>query len=138
VVLSDGVAVLNGAVPAVAELAPLCDGEVVLYACDPAAPAVTAHCAAGGRAVVLRDRRAVLVADGRETPLPGLGDLDDWRARHGAVPDEALLAAVAAGWALGIAPALVGAGLEAFEPEPGVPLAAATADVPDETAEAVA
>jgi len=127
VVLSEGAAVLNAEVPEVAELAPLCDGEVILYACNPAAPAVVAHCAGGGRAVVLRHGRVALVSDGQDVPLSGLGPLDAWRARHGALPDEALLAAVATAWALGVAPQLIGAGLQAFEGEPGLPLVPAAA-----------
>ncbi|KQM71353.1 cyanophycin synthetase [Xylophilus sp. Leaf220] len=127
VVLADGVGVLNAAVPQVADLAPLCDGEVILYACDPATPALAAHCAAGGRAVVLRQGRVALVSDSQDVPLSGLGPLDAWRARFGALPDEAILAAVATAWALGIAPGLIGAGIEAFEQEPGVPLVAAMA-----------
>ncbi|WP_295852818.1 cyanophycin synthetase [uncultured Xylophilus sp.] len=122
VVLADGVAVLNAADPDVAALAPLCDGEVILYAADPTHPAIAAHCAAGGRAVVMRNGRIALVADSQDVPLSGLGPLDAWRSRHGALPDEALLAAAATGWALGIRPCLIGAGLEAFEPEAGVPL----------------
>ena len=40
VVLSDGVAVLNAADSRIVEMAELCDGEVVLYAADPANPAL--------------------------------------------------------------------------------------------------
>jgi cyanophycin synthetase len=47
--------------------------------------------------------------------LPGLGRLTLWRATHAGVGLESLLAAVAAGWALGIPLSLIGAGIEAFE-----------------------
>ncbi|MES2186101.1 MAG: cyanophycin synthetase [Pseudomonadota bacterium] len=123
VVLPQGVAVLNAADAHVAELAPLCDGEVIFYAADPANAVIAAHCAAGGRAVVVRHGRIALVADSQDVPLYGMGNLTAWRERHGELPDEALLAAVATGWALGVPPRLIGAGLDAFEPEPGVPLA---------------
>ena len=138
VVLSQGVAVLNAADPHVAELAPLCDGEVIFYAADPANPVIAAHCAAGGRAVVVRHGRIALVADSQDVPLYGMGNLAVWRERHGELPDEALLAAVAAGWALNVPPRLIGAGLDAFEPEPGVPLTITTHDTVTRTASAVA
>ncbi|WPB59371.1 cyanophycin synthetase [Xylophilus sp. GOD-11R] len=128
VVLADGCAVLNAADPHVAELAPLCDGEVIFYAADPATPAMVAHCAAGGRAVTMRNGRIAMVVNSQDVPLSGLAPLDHWRARYGALPDEALLAAVAAGWALGVHPRLIGAGLEAFECEAGVPLLASVVE----------
>jgi cyanophycin synthetase len=136
VVLAHGCAVLNAGDPHVAELGPLCDGEVIFYAADPAAPALVAHCAAGGRGVTLRNGRIALVANSQDVPLYGLAPLDQWRARHGNLPDEALLAAVAAGWALGVHPRLIGAGLEAFECEAGVPLVASTTAAVAETAHA--
>jgi cyanophycin synthetase len=115
VVLSEGTAVLNANDPRVAGLAPLCDGAVVLYASDAGAPALTAHQAAGGRAVLVRQDRVVLANGSSESFLPGLGRLTVWRATHVGVSLDVLLAAVAAGWALGIPLNLIGAGAEAFE-----------------------
>ncbi|MGV2481830.1 UNVERIFIED_CONTAM: cyanophycin synthetase, partial [Salmonella enterica subsp. enterica serovar Weltevreden] len=43
VVLDHGAAVLNAADAQVADLAPLCDGSVVLYALDGTLPVVAAH-----------------------------------------------------------------------------------------------
>jgi len=136
VVLAHGCAVLNAADPHVADLAPLCDGEVIFYAADASTPAMVAHCAAGGRAVTMRHGRIALVTNSQDVPLYGLAPLDDWRARYGNLPDEALLAAVAAGWALGVHPRLIGAGLEAFECEAGVPLVASAQSPVAETAHA--
>ncbi|QHI97851.1 cyanophycin synthetase [Xylophilus rhododendri] len=128
VVLPGGCAVLNAADAHVAELAPLCDGEVIFYAADPATPALVAHCAAGGRGVTMRNGRVAMVVNSQDVPLSGLGALDGWRKRHGELPDEAMLAAVAAGWALGVHPRLIGAGLEAFECEAGVALVHSAAE----------
>jgi cyanophycin synthetase len=65
--------------------------------------------------VLIRQDRVVLATGGVESFLPGLGRLTVWRATHIGVTLESLLAAVAAGWALGIPLNLIGAGAEAFE-----------------------
>ncbi len=117
VVLPGGCAVLNAADARVAGLAPLCDGEVILYAADPQAEALAAHRGAGGRAVLARNDRVALAEGAAETPLPGLGSLSTWCARHAGVGVAVLLAAVAAGWALGIPLNLISAGMEAFDAE---------------------
>ncbi|RZL99896.1 MAG: cyanophycin synthetase [Variovorax sp.] len=115
VVLPEGTAVLNAADPRVAALAPLCDGDAILYSEDERATALAAHREAGGRSVLIRQDRVVLATGGGESFLPGLGRLTVWRATHIGVTLESLLAAVAAGWALGIPLNLIGAGAEAFE-----------------------
>jgi cyanophycin synthetase len=121
VVLADGTGVLNAADPRVAELAELCDGEVVLYAAAGEPDTLRDHCLAGGRAAVLRDGHAVLLTGATEQPGP---DLHGILRRHGhadaALPalGEALLAAVAAAWAFGISPELIGAGIETFDLKP--------------------
>jgi len=112
VVLGDGVAVLNGADERIAALGSLCDGEVILYAPDPQAPALVAHRhngARGGRVVYLQDGRPVLAtgsAEARLAPLSRLGRVG--------TADETLLAAIAAAWALDIAPDLIVAGIQTF------------------------
>ncbi|MEO7243372.1 MAG: cyanophycin synthetase [Variovorax sp.] len=115
VVLADGNAVLNAGDARIAELAALCDGGVILYALDAKAPALAAHCLSGGRAVLVRQDRVVLAAGSSETFLPGIGALATWRAGHAGISVECLLAAVAAAWAMDIAPPLIGAGAQAFE-----------------------
>ena len=42
-VLPDGVAVLNGNDPMVAEMAPLCDGEVIFFGANQMSPAIDEH-----------------------------------------------------------------------------------------------
>ena len=117
VVLAEGAAVLNAAIAQVAELAPLCDGAVVLYAQDAALPAVVEHRATGnGRAVVVKNGRVVLATGPAEHVLGSVADLTF--GRSAAVPDtDALLAAIGAAWALDIPPDLIGAGIKTFEPD---------------------
>jgi len=117
VVLAGGAAVLHAAIAQVAELAPLCDGSVVLYAQDPDLATVAQHRAENnGRAVVLKNGRVVLATGNAEHVLGALSDLTF--GRNAVVPDtDALLAAVAIAWALDIAPDLIGAGIKTFEPE---------------------
>jgi cyanophycin synthetase len=113
VVLGDGVAVLNAADERVAALGPLCDGEVILYAADPQAPALLAHRgsgARGGRAVTLHDGRPVLATGSAETRMAPLA-----RLARGGMADETLLAVVATAWALDIPPDLIIAGIETFD-----------------------
>ncbi len=123
VVLGDGVAVLNAGDPRVAEMASLCDGEVIFYAADGAAGAaehIAAHRAAGGRAVLLRAGRVVL-ANGAQELL--LADRAMFRRanRAGSLTDEVIAAAAAAAWALGISPDLITAGIETFDADPSEP-----------------
>ncbi|CAN5712962.1 cyanophycin synthetase [soil metagenome] len=123
VVLPEGVAVLNATVPRVADMAKLCDGEVIFYAADPSLPTLAEHRkrgARGGRAVYIGDGRVVLATGSAETRLAPLSRLMRWRepsAITAAAPhDESmLLAAIACAWALDIPPDLIIAGIETFE-----------------------
>jgi cyanophycin synthetase len=117
VVLSDGVAVLNAAHPAIVEMAGLCDGEVIFYGTDPTLPAITEQQNRGGRAVFMRQRRVVLATGSSEVFLPGRDKLAVWQGRHAPATEDGLLAAIAAAWALDIPLNLIGAGIEAFSLE---------------------
>ncbi len=120
VVTASGVAVLNAADPRIADMASLCDGEVIFYARDGGHEALVAHRAAGGRGVFLRDGWAVLAAGSAETVCANV----DQAGRRFAVPAhavmpvadpaEVLLASIASAWALGISPELMAAGIETF------------------------
>jgi cyanophycin synthetase len=114
VILPDGVAVLNAANPAVAELAELCDGAVILYAADPDLAVIAAQREAGQRAVYLRAGGIVLADGASETTLVSLSSLKPATAAR----PEAVLAAVAATWALGMEPDLIDAGLRTFDASP--------------------
>jgi cyanophycin synthetase len=116
VVLPNGVAVLNAADPLVAEMAPLCDGEVIFFGADHAAPVIVAHREDGGRAVFVRDGRVVLATGPEELVLA--------ETTRVALADEGsvgldigtLLAALGAAWALGISAESIRAGIETFDP----------------------
>ena len=117
VVLAEGAAVLNADAPQVAELAPLCDGAVILYSTDADHPAVAAHRAEGqGRAVLVRAGNVVLATGASEKSLGALARLHFGRDLA-PPPVATLLAAIGAAWALDIAPDLIAAGIKTFEPE---------------------
>ncbi|GGC15391.1 cyanophycin synthetase [Pseudoduganella buxea] len=111
VVLPEGVAVLNAGDAHVADMARLCDGDVIFYGIDPHAGPIDAHRQAGGKAVFLAEGGFVL-ADGADivAVLPASclpSDEEECR--------EAVLAALATGWALGLSPDLIAAALRTFE-----------------------
>ena len=116
VVLPRGVGVLNAADPTVAEMASLCDGEVIFYAVDPAAPPIAPHRADGGRAVVVRDGRLVLATGSEEVALVDIARVPLARRERGGSDLEILLAAVGAAWALGLSADLIRTGIETFDP----------------------
>ncbi|MCW7536571.1 cyanophycin synthetase [Aquabacterium sp. A7-Y] len=126
VVLPEGTAVLNADDPLVAEMAPLCDGEVLFYGLDPELPALAEHRAAGGRAVFLRQGQVVLARGDDEQSLGRLEAFPAARAAGSPVPAESLLAALGAAWALGLAPELIAAGARNFDPAPAASLDAAS------------
>ena len=116
VVLADGVGVLNAADARVAELAELCDGEVLLYAAEEnaaAAAAIAEHREKGGRAVLVRNDRIVFGTGLTKT----IGPSASTACRHARLGAHALVAAVAAAWAFGISPELIAAGIETYSPE---------------------
>ena len=113
VVLPSGTAVLNATDPTVLEMAPLCDGDVVLYAADGQHEALLAHRESGGRAVYLRDG-VVMKAEGSHS-----ADLVDLAALPEPVrtlPPDVLLAAVGAALALALDTDTLLTGLATFEP----------------------
>ncbi|MBV8603764.1 MAG: cyanophycin synthetase [Pelomonas sp.] len=117
VVLPDGAAVLNAAEPLLVDMAELSDGEVVFYALDGALPAIAAHRAQGGRAVLLQGGAAVLAQGASETSGANVDALLKRCVMHGIEADaSSVLAAVATAWALGIAPELIAAGMDTFVP----------------------
>jgi cyanophycin synthetase len=121
VVLDDGVGVLHAADPRIAELAGLCDGEVILYAADRNCAALVAHQGAGRRTVTLRGQRVVLCRGPGEKPCADLAGFTRRCAEahiDAALAAEVLLAAVAAAWALELGPELITAGVETFQPAP--------------------
>ncbi|CAN5372530.1 cyanophycin synthetase [soil metagenome] len=120
VVLPGGAAVLHAAHAGVAEMKPLCDGEVIFYSLNPDEAAIAPHRTDNGRAVYVRQNQIVLATGASENFLPGLGKLTAWTKRHAksGIAETSLLAAVATAWALDIPLNLIGAGMEAFESSP--------------------
>ncbi len=112
VVLSNGVAVLNADDPTVAAMADLCDGEVVFYGTDAALPLIVDHRRKGGRALLLRDGQVVLAAASLEAPLIESTSIPLLEAS--AANLTGVLAALATGWALGLVPELLRAGIETY------------------------
>jgi cyanophycin synthetase len=114
VVLPSGTAVLNAAEPQALELAALCDGKVIFYGLSAEHPTLVQQRSVGERAVFLRDGTIVLAQGSTEISLLPLSSLKPTKAAQ----PEMVMAAVAAAWALGIAPELIGAGLRTFESNP--------------------
>jgi cyanophycin synthetase len=110
-VLPGGWAVLNAQDPAVLEMAGLCDGQVMLFSSRADDPAVLAHLAQGQRALVLEGGQVIA----RQ------GDAEVFRlSKRQLAPvlrgqQTALLAAVGAAWALGLAPDIMAAGLKTLD-----------------------
>ncbi|CAN7309916.1 cyanophycin synthetase [Pseudoduganella sp. LjRoot289] len=111
VVLPDGAAVLNAAEPQVVEMAELCDGAVIFYGLDEELPAIVEHRQDGERAVFLRATGYVLAAGANEVAILPLSCKPAGQAGN----EEAVLAAIAAGWALGLEPGLIAAALRTFK-----------------------
>jgi cyanophycin synthetase len=111
VVLPTGIGVLAAGDPVVAELAGLCDGEVIFFDTDPANAALAAHRVTGGRAVFARDDRLVLATGDEEQTVDALANIA--LARHDIA---ALLGGVAAAWAMGLSTELIRTGIETFVP----------------------
>ena len=139
VVTTSGVAVLNAADPRIADMASLCDGEVILYARDSSNEALVAQRAAGGRSVFMRDGWAVLAAGSVETVCANVAhasrrfNAPPHAVMPAADPAEVLLASIASAWALGISPELMAAGIETFPVAVTAGVIAAVQTTPDAT-----
>ncbi|MEY4909185.1 MAG: cyanophycin synthetase [Pseudomonadota bacterium] len=113
VVLPEGAAVLNADDERITDMARLSDGEVLFYSLlAEDNETVAAHRAQGGRVVLLRASRVVLATGTAEVVCV------DLQRRRILLAPSVVLAALAAGWALGIAPELMAAGLETFASSP--------------------
>ena len=110
IVIPEGKAVLNAEDAQVVEMADLCDGGVIFYGRQGTLPAIVSHRDNGGAAVFI-ERGQIILATGKDAlPLVELASLPT--GAQAAIP--ALLAAVAAAWALGTATELIVAGLDNF------------------------
>lgn len=114
VVLKKGYSVLNAADETVADLARYSDGEVIFFAADPGVAAMVSHLAEGKRGVFVRDGRITLATGGNETRLCRLGDVPLIGKAKEATTIANVLAAVAAGWALGLTQEVISTAIKTF------------------------
>jgi cyanophycin synthetase len=114
VVLPSGHAVLNAEDELVADFAELCDGEVIFFASTAGAPAMAAHLAEGKRGVYIADGRVTLASGKDEIRLCRLGDAPMIGKDKDPEAIANLLAAVAAGWALGLTQEVIKTGLKTY------------------------
>ena len=117
VVLPDGVAVLNADDPLVADMASLCDGEVIFFGIDASAPLLQEHLRQGKRAVFLRDGAVIQACGDKETKVSTVAAIPLTVGGSVTFQIENVLAAVGAAWALGISADLIRAGIELFGTE---------------------
>ncbi|HWP04711.1 MAG TPA: cyanophycin synthetase [Polyangiaceae bacterium] len=109
-----GVAVLNADDPLVAAMAPLCPGTVIFFSRHAESPVVVRHRASGGKAIVV-SQGSVVLADGRlERRLASLSELPITQGGLVGFQIENLLAAVGAGWGLGLPLEALRFGAETF------------------------
>lgn len=117
VVLPEGVAILNAEDTQVADLAAYCDGTVMLFATTEQSDRLQAHRQAGGRTAFWRQDRLILAEGQRE--LEVLSRQRPAVARQtslGTLTPLDILVAAACGWALGLAPDMIRAGVKSYAP----------------------
>ena len=117
VVLPSGVAVLNADDPLVADMASLCDGEVIFFGNDADSAVMAEHLQQGKRGVFVRDGAVVQAMGGKEVTISKVTAIPITGGGAVGFQIENVLAAVAAAWALGISADLIRAGIELFGTE---------------------
>jgi cyanophycin synthetase len=114
-VSAQGAAVLNADDPLVVEMAKLCRGTVIYVSRNPGSAVLREHRSKGGKAVTVHDG-AIVIATGRdERRVARLADVPLTHGGRIGFQIENLLAAVAAGHALGISIETMRAGVETFQ-----------------------
>jgi cyanophycin synthetase len=112
-VAPDGVAVLNAADPMVAAMAGSCPGTVIFFANDRHHPVITTQLAQGHRAV-FRDGAEIVASGQGEEHRVALADITITRNGVIGFQVENAMAALAAGWALGLPWDTLRRGLKTF------------------------
>jgi cyanophycin synthetase len=115
IVLPDGVAVLNASDIRVAEMASLCDGEVIFFALTPDALVLAEHASENGRSVYVRNGSVVLATGSDEVVLSAVSAIRLAANSNESHQLENVLAAIAAAWALGLSTDLIRAGIETLD-----------------------
>ena len=93
-VLKTGAAILNAREPALVEMAPLCDGEVIYFAFAPSLPVITEHLEQGKRAVIVRYGQIMLASSEGEISLAKLKDVPLTEGGTNVQQTENVLAAI--------------------------------------------
>jgi cyanophycin synthetase len=108
-----GVAVLNAADPIVVRMAEACPGSVIFFTSDRHHPVMATHHARGLR-VVYADGDAIVAAEGSFEHRIALAQIPLTRNGTIGFQVENAMAAIAAGWALGLSWEIIHAGLASF------------------------
>ncbi|MGE5028301.1 MAG: cyanophycin synthetase, partial [Betaproteobacteria bacterium] len=112
-VAPNGVAVLNAADPIVVKMADSCPGSVTFFTADPQHPVMATHRAQGER-VVYVDGAEIVAAEGSFEHRVALADIPITRNGVIGFQVENAMAAMAAGWALGLDWETIRRGLATF------------------------
>lgn len=115
VVQPTGTAVLNANDQLVVDMAALSAGKVTFFSPDPNNDTIQKHRSEGLRAVIARDGKVILCEGSSETVVIALEDVPCTHGGRIQFQVENVLAAAAAGWALGISTKTIAAGLQAFQ-----------------------
>jgi cyanophycin synthetase len=111
VILPEGCAVIHAAIPEANELADLCDGKVIYYGLDGTSDLIVKHRQQGNRAVFLRDDNIILGMENDEINLLQLSTLKPEKTEQ----PLAIMAAIAATWALDIPVDVITAAIRTFD-----------------------
>ena len=112
VVLPNGAGILNADDAEVADMARLCDGEVIFFSRFGDAACLAEHLAKNGRAVFSRDGQIMLARGNDVQPLMAINSIPLLQLRNDAL--ESILAAVAAGVALNLSREIMSTGIQTF------------------------
>lgn len=111
---SDGSVVLNADDPLVTSMSERTKASVIYFSLTPDNPVISSHRSAGGKAVIVRSGQVVMAEGRTERRLVSVKAIPlslDGRCRHQLANS---LAAIAAGWGLGLDPGIIRAGLKTF------------------------
>ncbi|HEY6095845.1 MAG TPA: cyanophycin synthetase [Gallionellaceae bacterium] len=115
VVLPEGMAILNADDAQVAEMASLCDGEVIFFGSHPDNAVMRKHLQENGRAVLLRGSQIMLAQGESMTLFSTLEDILMMASgRASPVVVGSLLAAIACAWSLNLPIELIRTGVQTF------------------------
>ncbi|BBU70002.1 cyanophycin synthetase [Fluviibacter phosphoraccumulans] len=112
VVLPSGTGVLNADDAEVADMARLCDGEVIFFSRFGNAACLTEHLDKGGRAVFSRDGQIMAARGSDVQPLMAINSIPLLQLRNDAL--ESILAAVAVGVAMNLPREIMSTGIQTF------------------------